>query len=234
MKDFANTLADLGSLIFSGKLPFLETIGIILVLIAMLAFLHFFMKVVTLDSSIKTIFGHFFKKGNVSKPKDERSPMTDMKQSTLVGIGGWLILPSITLVISPLRIGHFLYTEMWPIFSQGHWDTLTNPASHAYHRLWGPLLVFEVIGNLLVIVLGITALWFFMRRSHLAPKLVISWLVLGLVFIASDFFLSDLIPAVAKQADPSSAKELGRAIFGALIWIPYFMVSKRVKATFVH
>lgn len=160
--------------------------------------------------------------------------MTDTKQSTLVGISGWLILPLLGLVISPLRIGHDLYTEMWPIFSQGHWDILTNPASQAYHRLWGPILAFEFIGYLSVIVLEITALWFFVRKSRFAPKLVISMLIFSLVFAVSDFFLSNLIPAVAKQADPSSAKELGRAIFSALVWIPYFMVSKRVKATFVH
>ena len=72
MKDFANTLSDLVSLIFSGKLSLLETIGAILILIAALAFLHFFLKVVTLDSGIKTTFGRFFKKGNASKPKDEQ------------------------------------------------------------------------------------------------------------------------------------------------------------------
>jgi hypothetical protein len=72
MKDFANTLSDLVSLIFSGKLSFLETIGAILVLIAAGVFLHFFLKIVTLDPNTKITFGRFFKKGNVSKPKDEK------------------------------------------------------------------------------------------------------------------------------------------------------------------
>jgi hypothetical protein len=69
MKEFTNTLSELASLIFSGKLSFLETIWVILLLLAMVAFLSFIMKVVTggFDPSIKTRFGRFFKKGNVNK-----------------------------------------------------------------------------------------------------------------------------------------------------------------------
>lgn len=160
--------------------------------------------------------------------------MEKASEKSLEGIGGWLVLPLLSLSVTPFRLSFFLYKDLWPVFSKGHWGVLTTPGGEAYHPLWAPLLIFEVIGNLSIIVLCLIALWFFLKRSQLAPKLVISWLAVSLAFVATDFFLADLIPAVAEQSDRQSVRELGRSVVGAAIWIPYFLVSKRVKATFVR
>lgn len=149
------------------------------------------------------------------------------------GIGGWLVLPLLGLLLTPLRIAYTLYNDMWPVFSEGYWEVLTTPTSEAYHRFWATLIIFEVIGNLVLILFTLAALWFFLRKSRHAPLMMIIWLVFNLAFVAADFFLAELIPTLAEQSDPESVKELIRAVIGAAIWIPYFLVSKRVKATFV-
>lgn len=150
------------------------------------------------------------------------------------GIRGWLILPLLGLFLSPFRISFFLYQEMWPIFSQGYWAILTTPTNETYHPYWAPLLVFEIVGNLLLIVATLAALYFFLTKSRYTPQIMIAWLAFILAFNVLDFFLADLIPAVAAQDDFESAKELARACIAAVIWIPYFLISKRVKATFVN
>ena len=142
------------------------------------------------------------------------------------GIGGWLLLTSV-------RIPYSLYKDLWPIFSEGHWETLTAPTSSAYHPYWAPLLIFETVGNVLLVVLTLVAAYFFFRKLRYAPRIMIAWLAFILAFIATDFFVADLVPAVAAQNDTESARELVRAAIGAAIWIPYFAMSKRVKATFV-
>ena len=150
------------------------------------------------------------------------------------GIGGWLILVVIGLLISPIRISHFMLTNHWPIFRDGAWPVLTTPGTEAYHALWAPLIVFEIVGNLGSIALALVTLWFLVRKSRRTPILAIGWLIWTTAFVVVDFFAADLIPAVAAQSDPDSVKELVRSIFGAAIWVPYFLVSKRVKATFVE
>ena len=165
-----------------------------------------------------------------SPSNSEAKPTPEVKS----WIGGWLVLPLLALILTPLRTSFFLYTEMWPIFSEGYWPALTTPTSDAYHALWAPLLIFEIAGNVLIVLAALAALYFFVRKSKHTPRIMIAWFAFMLLFVGVDFFAADLIPAVAEADDPEPAKELARSVGGAAIWIPYFMTSKRVKATFVN
>jgi Protein of unknown function (DUF2569) len=149
------------------------------------------------------------------------------------GLGGWLILPMLALIILPFKIGAMLMSIYFPIFSKGYWEVLTTPGSEVYHVLWAPLLMFEIVGNCLFLLASIVLLILFFQKNHRFPKLMILFLAANVVFVVIDFFAADLIPAVADEPDPESNKELMRVIAGAAIWIPYFLKSVRVKNTFV-
>lgn len=150
------------------------------------------------------------------------------------GLGGWLILPMLGLIFLPFRLGVMLMTTHYPIFSEGYWEVLTTPGTEAYHALWAPLLIFEILGNSLFLVFSIILLVLFFQKHQRFPKLMILFLAANLAFIGIDFFASDLIPAVAAESDPESTKELIRTIVAAAIWIPYFLKSVRVKNTFTR
>lgn len=151
----------------------------------------------------------------------------------LKGIGGWLILPIIGLFVMPIRLAISLQNDFLPIFQQGYWEILTTPGTEAYHHLWAPLLIFEIVGNAFFILFDLVLLYLVFTKHHLFPKLFIVFLASNLAFVTVDFFAADLIPAIAGQDDPESLKELGRTVIGALIWIPYFLTSERVRNTFV-
>jgi len=138
------------------------------------------------------------------------------------------------LAIGIVRVSYFLFTHYVPLFTNGTWELLTTPGSEPYHPLWGPLLVFEIIGNLGAIALSALTLWQFTKKSRLAVKLAIATFAWSAVFVTTDFFVADLIPAIAAEDDASSRSELTRTLVGAVIWIPYFLLSKRVKNTFVN
>lgn len=151
-----------------------------------------------------------------------------------VGLGGWLILVIIGLIVSPLRIAHLLITEHLPLFTDGTWSILTEADSPQYHPLWGPLLVLEGLGNLMLLALCLTALALVMLKSRRAPAVAIGMYAFNLIFVAADLLVAGWIPAIALQYDPENTRELIRSLVAAVIWIPYFLVSKRVRNTFVR
>jgi hypothetical protein len=159
---------------------------------------------------------------------------TAQKEMPYERIGGWLILLAIALVISPFKVGVTMIRDLLPAFTNGSWDILTTPGSHAYHPLWAPLLIFEVVGNLGTIFMCLVTLWFFFHKARIAPQLIIAFLLINLALIGGDLLLSSLIPSVAQHSNTGGIRELSRSFIGAAIWIPYCLRSKRVKATFVR
>lgn len=150
------------------------------------------------------------------------------------GIGGWLILVVINLIVSPIRAAYVILDSYWPIFHNGTWQGLTSPESYSYHPLWTPLLIFGIVGNFIIVALGIATLVLLVRRSHYTPTFAIAWIGWTAIFIIADHFGADLVTTIAEQSNSSPDTEIFRSVIFAGIWIPYFLVSKRVKATFVE
>jgi hypothetical protein len=157
-----------------------------------------------------------------------------MKNDPPQGLGGWLILPIIGLFIFPIKILVFLTTIHLPIFLQGQWDILTNPNSEAYHFLWGPILIGEITFKIFFFVFSIFLLVILFKKKAYFPKLMITYYIANTSCMIIFYYLAELIPAIAETPDPESTKELVRTIIGSIIWVPYFIVSKRVKNTFVN
>lgn len=150
------------------------------------------------------------------------------------GIGGWLILPLIGVIVYPISISLLLINSFLPIFQEGIWQVLTTPGSEAYHKLWAPLIIYEITGNIVFILFSIFLALLFFSKSHRLPTLFIVYIALNCVFIVSDYAAGEFIPFVAEESDAESLGEVFRSIIAAAIWIPYFLASKRVKNTFVN
>jgi hypothetical protein len=165
--------------------------------------------------------------------------MDEVRQTTNAGsqyngIGGWLILVAIGAILNPLRLSIMIFVNFVPVFQNNTWSILTTPGTAAYHRLWAPLILFELFGNILFVIFSIIIAICFFQKKRFFPKLMIVFLLANLIFIGIDLFAANFIPAVAAQNDEQSNKELARVILASIIWIPYFMVSIRVKETFVR
>lgn len=148
------------------------------------------------------------------------------------GLGGWLILVMIGMILTPIRLGTFIATTLVPLYRNGTWEILTSPGSESYHPLWAPLLIFEFVVNLVFILACMALLGLFFTKSRRFPRMFIIFIAANLIFLVVDYVLGGQIPAVAAEG-PVGAVEIVRTLIAALIWVPYMLVSKRVKNTFV-
>jgi len=149
-------------------------------------------------------------------------------------IGGWLIVVAFGLVVTPVRLLFFVIHDIVPVFSGEAWSILTTPGTEAYHPLWAPLLIFELVTNIAFSVFAIILSVFFFQRRMCAPRWMIVYLLSNAAFVGTDYFVGNMIPAITSQKDVESMTELARTAVAACIWVPYFLVSKRVKGTFLR
>lgn len=155
------------------------------------------------------------------------------EENNLEGLRGWLILVGIGIVISPLRIGFLLWETFMPIFSEGIWEVLTTPGYEAYSPLWAPILLSEIVINTGLVFIAVYLIYLFFSKRRAFPKWYIGVVVFSLIFILIDASAIKLVMPKEPIFDQDTIKELARSLVACLIWVPYMLVSKRVKATFV-
>lgn len=154
-------------------------------------------------------------------------------EENVEGIGGWLVLVALGVVFSPIRIVLELFSIYSGLFSDGTWEFLTTPSTELYHPLWAPIILGELFINGALVLAWIVAIFLFFSKKRIFPKWYIGILLFTLVFIILDAFSIKVVLPTEPAFDDETAKELVRSIIGCLIWIPYMLVSKRVRATFI-
>lgn len=156
------------------------------------------------------------------------------ENNELKGLGGWLILVGIGVVMSPIRLLVTYIPLYKPIFEDGTWEALTTAGSDAYHPLWAPLLLGEITYNVIMVLASIYLIYLFFSKHYLFPTVFIGIIGVSVIFIPLDAYIVARIFPGEPVFDPDTTKEFIRTLVGALIWVPYMLVSKRVKATFVE
>jgi len=163
-----------------------------------------------------------------------QAPLGDSpaKSDGPVGIGGWLILPVIGMFVFPVRVAAILVTDYWPLFERGIWANLTTPGSPVYHPLWAPVILYEIACNGAFLLFDLVLLILLFSKSRRFPMAFVVFALLNVFFILSDAALAWQIPAVAARGLEGAAGEIARSLVVAAIWVPYMLVSKRVRNTF--
>lgn len=134
-------------------------------------------------------------------------------------IGGWLVLPSIGLVFGAL---------LWAVAIVGLFGAFAL-GGDVWFRIFTSLELVVYMGLLAFTIYA--AVRFFSKKKD-APKRMIQLIAANAVIVVVFFIISLGVDDVSYRME--ALKGLVQGIFGAAVWIPYFMVSKRVKATFVR
>ena len=153
---------------------------------------------------------------------------------SLEGLQGWLILVGFGVIFAPLRIIITLLPIYKEIFENNYWQMLTTPGTDAYNILWAPILLGEISINILLVIAWVYIAYLFFTKKKQFPKIYISIVLFTLFFIILDALAIKVVLPSEPIFDKDTVKELSRSVISAMIWIPYMLISKRVKATFIH
>jgi hypothetical protein len=151
------------------------------------------------------------------------------------GLGGWLILVGLSVILSPFILiaqVNQLYGEMLE-WEDGTWDLLTTPGTEYYIEGFAPLIIAELSVNLSLILFGFILVFLFFKKHYRFPKLYIYYLAIPLIIIPFDDHVASRVLDV-EAFDSEITKDYFQSWIAALIWIPYMLISKRVKSTFVE
>ena len=150
----------------------------------------------------------------------------------LQGLGGWLILVGFGLCLGPIIRIVTLSSGWESYFSQSVWQSVAMPQGDAYHPFYAPLLILEMLGNIGLFGVNILALALFFTKRRVFQKLFIAMLITNALFLILDDVGVALVFSKRATSEAANHKDAIRAVWAALIWCPYMVKSRRVKATF--
>lgn len=149
------------------------------------------------------------------------------------GIGGWLILPFIGLIVAPFVWGFlfFLYLRL-ALLPQAA-AIFGNVNSPQYFPGWAWFVSSVTTVSLAMLALTIWVLVEFIRKKRRVPGLMILVLVLNVLAMLAFHLSMRQAPPILASAAAQSIQGVAQTVLAAGIWIPYFLKSKRVANTFV-
>ncbi|SFB91680.1 Protein of unknown function [Zunongwangia mangrovi] len=143
-------------------------------------------------------------------------------------IGGWLVLVSIGLCITPVAImGEFLTGE---IFTLDYFVLMASGKISIFL-----FLILLVVLHSALVAYSIFMIIIFFKRRTIVPTLMIVLYVFNFIINLLSTFFVYFIPTLQTEIGLGEIYiDLARSIILAIIWIPYFSMSERVKDTFVN
>lgn len=146
----------------------------------------------------------------------------------LEGLGGWLLVIGLAIIAAPITMLVSLIGLFSPIFSGEVMSGIGDSASPRF--VWIGIVLVEVFLNTLILVfrVGLVPMFFLKRRRFPATFIAVS--VSQAAFLLFDALL---VPTLVKTPqDPAALASASQALLGCMIWVPYMLVSNRVRATF--
>lgn len=154
------------------------------------------------------------------------------ENNSLKGIGGWLILLSVGVLISPLVTLKEFWELAEPALSYNRWLILADPAQETFNPVAAPFLLFANIVNEALFIFFVLAVFLFFRKKKIFPQLYMYLLLGDFLFFIIDHLI--FVYIYSEQPTGIERSQIVKYAISTLIWCTYLLKSKRVKSTFVN
>lgn len=171
--------------------------------------------------------------GFIQPPSPTPPPQAEPQKPRCEGLGGWLIFPALGLVLAAVTKGCYAAVYYLKLFAGGKWGQLFAPESVFYHAQAKQLAIGEIAADGCIALAAVVLLFLFFARKRQFPMLMILYFAGSMAWVLIDLMLAWRISPLF-QPDELDGWMLFGAYVRCAIWIPYFVVSRRVEATFTR
>lgn len=141
------------------------------------------------------------------------------------GLGGWLIVTQIALLLSLFSIGISLIKFWQEISGTDAWEFLTSGDK-------GYIILIITYSTLLCLFLIFIIIQFY-RKKAMVPRMIVIMYSINIAMGIINFIMFQQVSYAADAESTSLMRNMIGAIIAGAIWIPYFLKSERVENTFV-
>jgi len=151
--------------------------------------------------------------------------------SHLKGLSGWLIIAGIGIFYT---LFSNLYYILANVINNGGWSILMQPFNDLKFDEVDWIPVIEVLLYFLttILLIQLLILFFFQKKSF--PKWYIGLKLAAMIIVFLEVYLVYYVLPYSKELREQVLFSTCTYVVGALIWIPYMLLSRRVRFTFVN
>lgn len=162
------------------------------------------------------------------------APDPSHPNAALTGLGGWLILVGIGVVLRPPVFLYEISRDFAVYFDLATWRAATDATAATYQPAYAVIAPLELSLNLLLFLLCCLLVFLFFARRRSFPPLMQAFLALQILSAGFSVWSFSALAGTDPADQTAAFRQLAQAFTAALVWIPYFSVSRRVKLTFTR
>lgn len=174
-----------------------------------------------------------FKKNSSREVSATIESNVDVEVKRYYGFGGWLIVYFIGItyqlygnILTAIKSYKFTKTE--------DYINLITPGSDSYNSFWEITIYFEIAAALVLSLITVAVIYFCIRKSKMFRIFSILFISLMILFNFMDVLALLIIQNSYNETLFEHPYDgLYKSFMYAIVWIPYFIFSKRVRNTYV-
>jgi hypothetical protein len=146
------------------------------------------------------------------------------------GFGGWLYLVTLGFLLTFGSSLYYLIDMILPVYQSGRLSQL-----HDENWKYSFLIIYETVLNLFYVIFPVFLGYLVLKRKKLLKYMVINFYLINFAANIGYYFISNSIEEMAThELMGEQGRNIVKSLVTCLIWIPYFINSKRVKNTYTN